>query len=162
MRILVLNADYPRFLAWFYRRQAGLESTSYATQMAARNASLFGVADFYSKNFGAGPPRGGDSRQQSMAPGRLGTRTRRGVRSPRRYRPQGAPGHVSARISQFAGCANLALQWAEDQQARAGSNWVDRFRSVRLQKPRVVRLAEHLEMLNHACKQGREFGLDRT
>src|SRR5229473_549268 len=53
MRILVLNADYPRFLAWFYRRQAGLESTSYATQMAARNASLFGVADFYSKNFAA-------------------------------------------------------------------------------------------------------------
>src|SRR2546429_2253653 len=49
MRILVLNADYPRFLAWFYRRQAGLESPSYATQMAARNASLFGVADFYSK-----------------------------------------------------------------------------------------------------------------
>src|SRR5947209_20066549 len=53
MRILVLNADYPRFLAWFYRRQAGLESTSYATQMAARNASLFGVADFYSRNFAA-------------------------------------------------------------------------------------------------------------
>ena len=51
MRILVLNADYPRFLAWFYRRQAGLESIPYATQMAARNASLFGVADFYSKNF---------------------------------------------------------------------------------------------------------------
>jgi spore maturation protein CgeB len=53
MRILVLNADYPRFLAWLYRRQAGLESTSYTTQMAARNASLFGVADFYSKNFAA-------------------------------------------------------------------------------------------------------------
>jgi len=53
MRILVLNADYPRFLAWFYRRQAGLQSTSYATQMAARNASLFGVADFYSRNFAA-------------------------------------------------------------------------------------------------------------
>src|SRR5260370_962672 len=53
MRILVLNADYPRFLAWFYRRQAGLENTSYTTQMAARNASLFGVADFYSKNFAA-------------------------------------------------------------------------------------------------------------
>jgi spore maturation protein CgeB len=53
MRILVLNADYPRFLAWFYRRQPGLESTSYATQMAARNASLFGVADFYSRNFAA-------------------------------------------------------------------------------------------------------------
>src|SRR5258708_3696909 len=53
MRILVLNADYPRFLAWFYRRQPALENTSYATQMAARNASLFGVADFYSKNFAA-------------------------------------------------------------------------------------------------------------
>jgi spore maturation protein CgeB len=51
MRILVLNADYPRFLAWFYRRQPGLETASYATQMAARNASLFGVADFYSRNF---------------------------------------------------------------------------------------------------------------
>src|ERR1700730_698985 len=53
MRILVLNADYPRFLAWLYRRQRGLESTSYAEQMAARHASLFGVADFYSRNFAA-------------------------------------------------------------------------------------------------------------
>src|ERR1700736_698237 len=53
MRILVLNADYPRFLAWFYRRNAGLESAAYASQMAARNASLFGVADFYSRNFTA-------------------------------------------------------------------------------------------------------------
>jgi spore maturation protein CgeB len=53
MRILVLNADYPRFLAWFYRRQPGLENALYATQMAARNASLFGVADFYSSNFTA-------------------------------------------------------------------------------------------------------------
>src|ERR1700694_4013469 len=53
MRILVLNADYPRFLAWFYRRQPGLETAPYATQMAARNASLFGVADFYSRNFAA-------------------------------------------------------------------------------------------------------------
>jgi hypothetical protein len=51
MRILVLNADYPRFLAWLYRRQPGLENASYAIQMAARNASLFGVADFYSRNF---------------------------------------------------------------------------------------------------------------
>jgi spore maturation protein CgeB len=53
MRILVLNADYPRFLGWLYRRHAGLESTNYASQMAARNASLFGVADFYSRNFAA-------------------------------------------------------------------------------------------------------------
>src|SRR5260370_42158434 len=53
MRILVLNADYPRFLAWFYRRQPGLENAPYPTQMVARNTSLFGVADFYSKNFAA-------------------------------------------------------------------------------------------------------------
>ena len=51
MRILVLNADYPRFLDWFYRRQPGLENAAYAAQMAARNASLFGVANFYSRNF---------------------------------------------------------------------------------------------------------------
>ena len=53
MRILVLNADYPRFLAWLYRREAGLENAAYAAQMAARNNSLFGVADFYSRNFAA-------------------------------------------------------------------------------------------------------------
>ncbi|MBR0856677.1 CgeB family protein [Bradyrhizobium liaoningense] len=51
MRVLVLNADYPRFLAWLYRRRPGLENEPYGGQMAARNASLFGVADFYSRNF---------------------------------------------------------------------------------------------------------------
>src|SRR3954470_19889600 len=51
MRILMLNADYPRFLAWFYRGHPRLETAAYETQMAARNASLFGVADFYSRNF---------------------------------------------------------------------------------------------------------------
>src|ERR1700756_4318131 len=53
MRILVLNADYPRFLAWLYGRQPDLKASPYAVQMAARNASLFGVANFYSKNFSA-------------------------------------------------------------------------------------------------------------
>src|ERR1700754_416596 len=53
MRTLVLNADYPRFLSWLYGREAGLESAGYAAQMSARNASLFGVADFYSRNFAA-------------------------------------------------------------------------------------------------------------
>jgi spore maturation protein CgeB len=53
MRILVLNADYPRFLDWFYRRHPGLENASYAAQMLARSASMFGVADFYSRNFSA-------------------------------------------------------------------------------------------------------------
>src|SRR5256885_2550945 len=53
MRILVLNADYPRFLDWLYRREQELETAPYARQMAVRNASLFGVADFYSRNFAA-------------------------------------------------------------------------------------------------------------
>jgi spore maturation protein CgeB len=53
VRILILNADYPRFLTWLYRDLSGLETASYAAQMAARNASLFGVADFYSRNFAA-------------------------------------------------------------------------------------------------------------
>src|SRR5215475_14532626 len=53
MRILVLNADYPRFLGWLYRRHEGLGSAPYAAQMSARNANLFGVADFYSRNFAA-------------------------------------------------------------------------------------------------------------
>ncbi|WGR97416.1 glycosyltransferase [Bradyrhizobium sp. ISRA443] len=51
MRILILNADYPRFLAWLYRREPTLSEASYADQMSARNTTLFGVADFYSRNF---------------------------------------------------------------------------------------------------------------
>lgn len=51
MRILILNADYQRFLAWHYQRQPGLADAAYAAQMAARNASLFSVADFYSRSF---------------------------------------------------------------------------------------------------------------
>lgn len=51
MRILVLNADYARFQRWLYSRHSGLMEASYAEQMMARNASLFGVADFYSHNF---------------------------------------------------------------------------------------------------------------
>src|ERR1700743_1485425 len=51
MRILVLNADYPRFLDWFYARQPDLQRATYSAQMTARNESLFGVADFYSRNF---------------------------------------------------------------------------------------------------------------
>jgi hypothetical protein len=53
MRVLILNADYPRFLAWMYQRTPDLAGVTYATQMTARNASLFGVADFYSRNFAA-------------------------------------------------------------------------------------------------------------
>jgi spore maturation protein CgeB len=53
MRILVLNTDYPKFLAQLYRDNPGLECADYDVQMAARNDSLFGVADYYSRNFRA-------------------------------------------------------------------------------------------------------------
>lgn len=53
MRILILNADYPRFLGALYASQHGLAQASHATQMQARNSTLFGVADFYSRNFRA-------------------------------------------------------------------------------------------------------------
>jgi hypothetical protein len=53
MRFLIISADYPKFLAEHYLLQPGLHQASYAEQSAARNASLFGVADFYSRNFKA-------------------------------------------------------------------------------------------------------------
>jgi spore maturation protein CgeB len=53
MRILILNTDYPRFLGALYADQPSLMKASYAEQMQARNRSLFGVADFYSRNFKA-------------------------------------------------------------------------------------------------------------
>jgi hypothetical protein len=51
MRILILNTDYPRFLGTLYAAQPSLNEASYTEQMEARNCSLFGVADFYSRNF---------------------------------------------------------------------------------------------------------------
>jgi len=53
MRILVLNADYPRFLTDLYLSVPGLHEGSYQEQLKIRNQSLFGVADFYSRNFRA-------------------------------------------------------------------------------------------------------------
>lgn len=50
MRFLVLNTDYPEFLQWLYVKHPGLETRSYEDQMRARMESLFGVADFYSRN----------------------------------------------------------------------------------------------------------------
>lgn len=53
MRFLIISADYPKFLAEHYLSRPGLHQASYAKQLAARNESLFGVADFYSRNFRA-------------------------------------------------------------------------------------------------------------
>jgi spore maturation protein CgeB len=51
MRILILNTDYPDFLRHHYAAHPELADAPYDVQMAARNATLFGAADFYSKGF---------------------------------------------------------------------------------------------------------------
>jgi len=51
LRVLILNTDYEAFLEDFYAQNPGLAEASYAQQMAARNRSLFGAADFYSQGF---------------------------------------------------------------------------------------------------------------
>lgn len=53
MRFLIVNTDYPAFLASLYADHPGLESESFATQMEQRMASLFGIADFHSRNLQA-------------------------------------------------------------------------------------------------------------
>lgn len=50
MRFLIVNTDYAAFLSAFYAGHTDLEAKSFATQMDARMSTLFGVADFYSRN----------------------------------------------------------------------------------------------------------------
>jgi hypothetical protein len=51
MRILIINTDYRGFLADLYARDPLLATASFSEQMHARNESLFGGVDFYSKGF---------------------------------------------------------------------------------------------------------------
>jgi spore maturation protein CgeB len=53
MRIAILTTSYPNFLNELYSHNVGLKDHPYDQQMAARNASLFGFADFYSRGFRA-------------------------------------------------------------------------------------------------------------
>ena len=53
MRVLIINTDYPAFLKQHYQRHSELADSAFETQMAARNASYFGVFDAYSKGFEA-------------------------------------------------------------------------------------------------------------
>ena len=53
MRFLIVNTDYAAFLSAFYADRPGLESESFATQMEQRMDSLFGIADFHSRNLRA-------------------------------------------------------------------------------------------------------------
>lgn len=50
MKWLIVNADYIKFIRWLYEKRPGLERQPYQVQMLRRMESLFGVADFYSKN----------------------------------------------------------------------------------------------------------------
>jgi hypothetical protein len=50
MRFLMLNTDYPGFLDWLYASNPGLKTQSYAEQTRVRNETLFGMADFHSRN----------------------------------------------------------------------------------------------------------------
>jgi spore maturation protein CgeB len=53
VRVLILNTDYEAFLDDLYAENPGLADRSYDQQMAARNRSLFGAADFYSEGLKA-------------------------------------------------------------------------------------------------------------
>ena len=50
MRFLIINTDYGAFLRQLYGQYSTLETAPYEEQMRARTGSLFGVADFYSRN----------------------------------------------------------------------------------------------------------------
>jgi len=53
MRILIINTDYPSFLATHYGSGQNRPEASYRDQMQARNDSLFGGFDAYSEGFRA-------------------------------------------------------------------------------------------------------------
>lgn len=53
MKFLVIDTDYPDFLAWLYAQHEGLELHPYAEQLRVRHESLYGLADFYSSNLRA-------------------------------------------------------------------------------------------------------------
>ena len=50
MRFLILNMDYLDFLIWLYSQNPALERRPFKEQMRVRSESLFGLADFYSRN----------------------------------------------------------------------------------------------------------------
>jgi spore maturation protein CgeB len=53
VRVLILNTDYVAFLENLYAENPLLADQSYDQQMAVRNRSLFGAADFYSEGLKA-------------------------------------------------------------------------------------------------------------
>ena len=87
MRILVLNADYPRFLSWLYRRQRGArERWLRGPDGGAKRQPVRRRRFLFAEFFRARPSGGGDPRQQCLAADGVGARARDGRRS-RRARP---------------------------------------------------------------------------
>ena len=78
MRVLILNTDYEAFLEDLYADNPGFAEQSYDQQMAVRNRSLFGAADFYSEGLKTNGVEAADIHLNNRAIQiRLGRRARR-------------------------------------------------------------------------------------
>jgi spore maturation protein CgeB len=53
VRVLIITSDYKEFLSQHYAAHSELAFASYDDQLKARNDTLFGMADFYSRNLRA-------------------------------------------------------------------------------------------------------------
>ena len=143
MRILVLNADYPRFLDWFYRRQPELEERRLCRadggakrQPVRRRRFLF--AEFRCTR----PQRGRDPRQQSLAAIGLGARARtwrRSLPSPRASGGSDAPRLAAARRDAVqADAAAVGAQGRPQPEARRARPRRSCWRRSRHFKPDLI------------------------
>ncbi|SPP94157.1 conserved protein of unknown function [Bradyrhizobium vignae] len=98
MRILIINTDYPAFLKQHYGIQPDLAVASFDRQMEARNASLFGVFDAYSRGFRA---RGHDAWEVHANNGLLQRQymVEHGRTPPRAFALPGRLGNIVRRVS---------------------------------------------------------------
>lgn len=98
MRILIINTDYPAFLKQHYGVHAELAAASFERQMEARNASLFGVFDAYSRGFEA---CGHDAWEVHANNGLLQRQymVEHGRKAPRTFELPGRLGHIARRVS---------------------------------------------------------------
>ena len=98
MRILIINTDYPAFLKQLYGANSELAIASFDRQIRARNASLFGVFDAYSRAFKA---CGHDAWEVHANNGLLQRRymLEHGRKAPRAFGLPGRLGHIARRVS---------------------------------------------------------------
>jgi hypothetical protein len=98
LRVLIINTDYPAFLKQHYSRHPSLTEGSFDAQVAARNASFFGVFDAYSKGFEA---NGHEAWEVHANNGLLQRRymSERGRRPDRASRPPSRLGMLARRVT---------------------------------------------------------------